>query len=151
MTSTSFPPALASDHERARSATVPVGVVTLGVAAFLSVTGANSTGEWIFEVAVQVVAAGLLFGLAVPRGLRHESAGKRALAMALAGALLVVPAFWLGLSPLLAAAAVLLGYAGKQATRGSGPATAGLVLGLLTLVAYLAIYASDYLSTHGNG
>jgi hypothetical protein len=70
--------------------------------------------------------------------------------MALVGALLVVPAFWLGLSPLLAAAAVLLGYAGKQATRGSGPATAGLVLGLLTIVAYLAIYASDYLATQGN-
>jgi hypothetical protein len=68
--------------------------------------------------------------------------------MAVLGALLVVPAFWSGLPMLLGVAAAMLGYAGKRATTGSGKATAGLVLGLLTVVAYLAIYLSDYLANH---
>jgi hypothetical protein len=118
------------------------------VAAALSISGAHDTREWVVEVVIEAAAAALLFGFVVPRGLRHESAGGRALVMAVLGALLVVPAFWSGLPLLLGSAAALLGYAGKQASTGSGKATAALVLGVLTVVAYLAIYVSDYLAGH---
>ena len=46
------------------------------------------------------------------------------------------------------AAAVLLGFAGRKATAGSGKAMAALVVGALTVIAYLAIYLGDYLNTH---
>ena len=138
-----------SDRDAARRAVVPTAVVTFAVTAFLSVAGANTTGEWIVEVGVELVAAILLFGLVVPRGLGHESAGGRGLAMAVIALLLVVPAFWTGLPLQLGAAAAILGYAGKRASQGSGKATVCLVLGTLAMVAYLAIYLLDYLSTHG--
>jgi hypothetical protein len=136
------------DHERARRAVVPTGIAAVAVAATLSITQADSTGEWIFEVVLQLVVGALVFGLVVPRGLRHEVAGKRALVMAVLAVLIVVPAFWLGLTPLLGAAAVLLGYAGRRASRGAGWAVASLVLGTLAVLAYLAIYVGDYLHTH---
>jgi hypothetical protein len=137
-----------SDHDAARRAVIPTAVVTFAVAACLSVTGANSTGEWIFEVGLDLVAAILLFGLVVPRGLRHGAAGGRGIVMAAIALLLVVPAFWLGLPLQLGAAAVILGWAGKRGAEGSGKSTAALVLGALAVVAYLAIYLGDYLSTH---
>ena len=151
MTTTSVTSTHTSDHERARRAVVPVGIATLLIATACSFEGRNSTGEWVFELGLQVVAAAVIFGLVVPRGLRHESAGGRALAMAAIGALLVAPAFWLGLPFQLGAAAALLGYAGKRAGTGSGMSIASLVLGVLTMVFYLAIYIGDYMSMHGIG
>jgi peptidoglycan/LPS O-acetylase OafA/YrhL len=140
-----------SDHETARRAVIPTAVVSFAVAAFLSVTGAHNTTEWLVEIAIQAVAAGLLFGLVVRRGLRHESAGGRGIAMAVLALLIVFPAFWTGLPLQLGAAAAILGFAGKRASQGSGKATASLVLGALAVVAYLAIYVLDYLTTHGVG
>jgi len=76
------------------------------------------------------------------------SAGGRALVMGVLGALLVAPAFWLGLPVQLGAAAVVLGYAGMRASTRSGMSIASLVLGTLTLVFYLSIYIGDYMNTH---
>ncbi len=151
MTTTSVTSTRTSDHERARRAVVPVGITSLLIATACSFQGRNSMGEWVFELGLQVVAAAVIFGLVVPRGLRHESAGGRALVMAVLGALLVAPAFWLGLPLQLGAAAVLLGYAGKGASTRSGLSIASLVLGALTVVFYLAIYIGDYMSVHGIG
>lgn len=136
-----------SDRDLARRALRPVAVVTSAIAMAFSVLGANSRGEAAFELGVQLVAAGLIFALVVPRALRHDRAGGRGVALGVLGLLLVVPAFWIGLPIQLGAAAALIGYAGKRADQGSGKAMASLVLGLLGVVAYLAIYASDFMST----
>lgn len=151
MTTTSVTTTHASDYERARRAIVPVGIASLLIATACSFQGRNSMGEWVFELGIQIVAAGVIFGLVVPRGLRRGSAGRGALVMGVLGALLVAPAFWLGLPFQLGAAAVLLGYAGRRASTGSGMSIAGLVLGSLTMVFYLSIYVGEYLDTHGVG
>jgi peptidoglycan/LPS O-acetylase OafA/YrhL len=152
MTSHTITGATAStDRDNARRALVPLAVGSFVVAALLSATNADSTREWMVEIPVQLVAAGLLFGLVVPRGLRHESAGGRGIAMGVIALLLVMPAFWTGLPLQLGVAAALLGFAGKRASHGSGKATASLVLGTLAVVAYLAVYVLDYLHTHGVG
>jgi hypothetical protein len=149
MTSAAVTATHTSDHDRAHRAVGPVAVVSTLTAMTFSIVGANSTGEWIFEVVLQLAAAGVLFGVVVPRGLRHVSAGGRGIVTGALGLLLVAPAFWLGLPVQLGAAAFLLGYAGKRADTGAGKAIASLVIGLLVVVAYLAIYASDYVHVHG--
>lgn len=151
MTSTIYTASADSDHERARRLTLPVAAVSFVVALALSVQWGHGAREWLLEAAVEIVLAALVFGLVVPRGLRHESAGGRGIVMAAIALLLVVPAFWSGLPLLLGAAAAILGYAGKRAHTGSGRATASLVLGLLAVVAYLAAYLADFLHVHGLG
>ncbi len=137
-----------SDSDTARRALVPTAVVSTAITMAFSYLGAHDTREAVVEIGVQLVAAGLLFAVVVPRGLRHDSAGGRGIALALFGLLLLVPAFWLGLPLQLGAAAALLGYAGMRADNGSGKAIASLVIGVLGVVAYLAVYASDFVNTH---
>jgi hypothetical protein len=56
--------------------------------------------------------------------------------------LLTVIAFWSGTPPIFAFAGILLGYAARQ--RGeSGQATAAVAVGVLALVADIAIYIGD--------
>jgi hypothetical protein len=147
MTTSALSHTLGYDREHAARMTLPVGVASLAAAAGLSILGSNSTLEWVVEVVLQAAVAALLFGVVVPRGLRAESAGGRALVMAVI-AVVLVPAFWTGLPMLLGAAAALLGYAGKRAAgrAGAGMAIGALVLGLLVVVAQVAIYVSDFIS-----
>ncbi len=151
MTTATFSGSLESDHDRASRARVPVAVASFATAAVLSVYGAHDMTEWVVEVGIEIVATVVIFGVVVPRGLRHASAGGRGIVMAVIGLLLVVPAFWSGLPILLGSAAALLGHAGKRAPSGAGRSTAALVLGLLVVVAYLTFYLLDYLHTHGIG
>ena len=69
--------------------------------------------------------------------------------MGVVALLLVVPASWSGLPMLLGAAATLLGYAGRRADSGAGKAIVALVLGLLAMAAYLAVYVSDWIANPG--
>lgn len=134
-----------TDHATARRVLPWTAGITTAVAVTLSITRSHSMPEWIVEVLVELVAAALLFGLVVPRGLRRASAGGRGIAMGVVAVLLVVPAFWAGLPLLLGAAAALLGSAGRRADRGAGSAVAALVLGLLGVAAYVAIYLTDFI------
>jgi len=140
-----------ADKETVRRLVVPTGIITFALAALLSVTNADSATEAVVEVVIQAAVAAAIFGLVVPRALRRESAGGRGLIMSVIGLLLVMPAFWSGLPLLLGAAGALVGQAGRHAERGSGKAIAALVIGLLAVVAYAAVYVLDYLHTQGIG
>ncbi len=137
-----------SDRVTARNAMIPAAIASTAIAVTLSYLGAHDNRERLVELGLQIVAAGVLFGVVVPRGLRQESAGGRALVLGALALLIVVPAFWSGLPIQLGAAACLLGYAGKRADTGSGKAIASLVLGLLAVVAYLAIYVGDFVNSN---
>ena len=96
------------------------------------------------------IGAALVFGLIVPRALRRLERTGRAGAGALilsVLALVLVLVFWSGLPPVLAAGGIVLGLAGRGAAR-SGLATSGLAVGLLALVADVAIYVTDWMSTN---
>jgi hypothetical protein len=151
MTTASITGTHTSENGKARRAVVPIGIATLVVAAAFSFGGRNSMGEWYFELGLQAVTALVVFGVVVPRGLAHDGAGGRGIAMGVLGLLLVVPAFWLGISVQLGAAAALLGYAGRRADTGSGRCLASLALGALTVAAYLSIYVSEFMAEHGVG
>jgi hypothetical protein len=98
------------------------------------------------------IGAALVFGLAVPRGLKRLAAtgraGTGAVVLSVLALLLVVPAFWTGLPPVLAVGGIVLGLAGRTATRG-GLAIAATVVGLLAIVGDVAIYIADWMNTNG--
>lgn len=97
-------------------------------------------------------AAAVVFGWLVPRGIAKVAATgtSGATGIVLSSlALLLVLAFWTGLPPILAAGGIVLGLAGRDARRGSGMANAAVVIGVLALIADVAVYGLDWLNTNG--
>jgi len=136
------------------------------VASVIGAIGLNAFGIWgdgtggeddrlfSFLLGCGFVAAGaaLVFGLIVPRGLRRLAAtgraGVSALVVSILALLLVPMFFWSGLPPVLAAGGIVLGLAGRGAAR-SAIATAATAVGLLALVADVALFVVDWLATNG--
>jgi hypothetical protein len=131
-------------------AVAPVAVGSIALATVLAAVGTwaggdqQGTKEFLVVCAIIAVAAAVVFGWLVPRSLQREAAGATALTLSIL-ALLTVAAFWSGLTPILAGGGALLGWAGRDADRGSGLSRAAIVIGALALAAYLVIYASDSL------
>lgn len=105
----------------------------------------HSAGEFWFVSGVIAVSAAIVFGLVVPR-YAGRSAGL-GLGLAIAGLLLLVPAFWSGLPAVLGAGGVVLGIAARRVGRG-GVATAAVAVGALALIGYVAIYVLDWMATN---
>lgn len=120
-----------------------LAVVVVAVAAGCTALGAHDWGELAGVGVGLVLVGGLVYFLALPRARRTRSEGAWSLGLGIPAALLTAPAFWSGLPLVLGVAAVLLGNEGRLAERGSGKAIAGLVLGALAVVGYLAIYVGD--------
>jgi hypothetical protein len=131
-------------------AVAPVAIGSIALATVLAAVGTwaggdeQGTKEFLVVCAIIAVAAAVVFGWLVPRGLQREAAGVTALTLSIL-ALLTVAAFWSGLTPILAGGGALLGWAGRDADRGRGMSRAAIVIGALALAAYLVIYASDSL------
>lgn len=104
--------------------------------------------SFIVICAVIVVAAAIVFGWAVPRALSRPTPAHTALVLS-GLALLLVPAFWTGLPPVLAAGGVLLGLAGRSRPRSTTASGVALVVGVLALVAVTAVWVLDSLNTNG--
>lgn len=119
------------------------GLAATTVAAAGTVYGAHNWTEIVVTVSVLAVVAAFVFGYVVPRALRTESAGGTALALSIPALVLVLPAFWTGLPMVLGVAGVMVGNAGRDARSGSGKSIAGLVLGALAILGYLAVYIGD--------
>ena len=128
----------------------PVAIGSIALATVLAAVGTwgggdeQGTKEFLIVCAVIAVAAAVVFGWVVLRGLQREAAGATALTLSILG-LLTVAAFWSGLTPILASGGALLGWAGRDAERGRGMCRAAIGIGALALTAYLVIYATDQL------
>ena len=138
----------ADDRAQVRQLLVPTAVAVAVLGSTISWLGANSQGERIGEAVFIPLFTAAVFGLVVARGLRNESAGGRGIALGVIGLLAAPVVFWSGIPLVLGAGATLLGQAGRRADEGSGKAIAAFVLGVLTLIAYVAMYVGDYLATH---
>lgn len=133
----------------------PVAVGAVAIAVVLNALGVygdgsegdHSSWEFLTVTALIAIAAVAVFGFVVPRGLAKEAAAATALALSVLG-LLLVPAFWSGLPPILAAGGALLGWAGWNATRGRAMCRVAVVVGCLALVADVVVYVADYISTN---
>lgn len=132
---------------RTRLLATATAVVAIGCTTF----GAHDWREIGVMIPGIVAVAVLVFGLVVPRARRTDTQGWWSLALGIPAALLTLPAFWSGLPLVLGTAAALLGSEGRLAERGSGKAIAGLVLGALAVVGYLAIYVGDGVITGNAG
>lgn len=135
--------------ERARRLVVPAAVAaTLVPLAVIAAWvwrdgGVDELDELLIICGFIAVAVGVVFGLVVPRTLGKESVGSVALTLSVLGAVSVV-VFWAGVTPALAAGGALLGWSGRDASKGRNISTAALVVGLLVLVAYVAIVIGDW-------
>ena len=129
----------------------PVAIGSIALATVLAAVGTwaggdeQGTKEFLVVCAIIAVAAAVVFGWLVPRGLQREAAGATALTLSIL-ALLTVAAFWSGLTPILAGGGALLGWAGRDADRGRGMSWAAVVIGAIALVGYLVVYSTDTLS-----
>ena len=126
----------------------PVAIGAIALATVLAAVGTwmgpdeQGSREFLVICAVIAVAAAVVFGWVVPRGLQREAAGATALMLSILG-LVAVLAFWSGLTPILAGGGALLGWAGRDADRGRAMSRAAIGIGAMALIGYLAIYLAD--------
>jgi hypothetical protein len=124
--------------------------VAIAVAAILGAWGTfggdgNSTGDYIFVLVIIGVLAAIVYGFVVPRAARGIwPMARTGLILSILG-LLTVIVFWSGAPPIFAFAGILLGYFARE-REPSGLATAALLLGVLALIADVAIYIADQTS-----
>lgn len=108
----------------------------------------NASEFWVITGLI-LVATAVVFGIVVRRLGGTSAAGTTGLVLAVLGLLLVVPAFWSGLPVVLGAGGLTLGLGERRDSGGTGRGSAAIVLGALAVVAYVAIYFLDWMSTNG--
>ena len=125
-------------------------VVAIAVSALLAAWGTfggdgNSTGDYIFVLVIIGVLAAIVYGFVVPRAARGIwPMARTGLVLSILG-LLTVIVFWSGAPPIFAFAGLLLGYFARE-REPSGLATAAILVGVMALVADVAIYIADQTS-----
>jgi hypothetical protein len=137
------------DHARTRRALIPAALAVFVATAGLTIYGANDLREIAIVLSVLALVIAGVYGFLLPRKLTQESAGGTALTLSLIAAVVLLPAFWSGLPLALGAAGAMLGYAGRNATTGSGKCVAALVIGTVTSIGYFSVYVLDALSQAG--
>lgn len=139
---------------RATGPLVPAAVF-LGSTAFTALgvfgdgTGGaeHSASEFFVIASLTAVAVAIVFGVVVPRTLRGTKAAGVGLGLSIAGLLLVV-AFWSGLTPALAFGGLVLGAAARRSGRRTGMGGVAVAIGALALVGYVASYVTDWMATN---
>lgn len=126
-----------------RQRLAPIAVSAWAVALFWTFYGAHDWTEIAMGVAGITVATGLVFGLLAPRALRRNSAPGWSVGLGVMAVLTTMPAFSSGVPLILGAGAAVLGSSSRTAERRSGMAITGLVLGVIAVLGYLAIYIGD--------
>ena len=124
--------------------------VAIAVAAILGAWGTfggdgNSTGDYIFVLVIIGVLAAIVYGFVAPRAARGIwPMARTGLILSILG-LLTVIVFWSGAPPIFAFAGILLGYFARE-REPSGLATGAILIGVMALIADVAIYIADQTS-----
>lgn len=134
---------------------IPVAIAVTVVQAALNALiilgetpGPETDGRYISSVVGPLVAAVVVFAIVMAWALRQESFAGVALTLSIIGVLLV-PAFWFGMTLVFAAAGTLLGWAGLGIAKGVSLSRAAFLIGLLTVVATLALYIGVWIEAPG--
>jgi ABC-type sulfate transport system permease subunit len=98
--------------------------------------------EFLVVTALIVVAAAIVFGLVVPRAVARGGSPGTALTLSLLG-LLLAAAYWSGIPPVLAIGGIVL----ARRSAAGGVTTAATVVGVLALIADLAVVITDGLGS----
>lgn len=128
-----------------------IAAATVVIALFWTFYQAHSWEEIGVVAAATLIATAVVFAVVVPRALRGGRTGGLALALAIPAVVLVLPAFWSGVPLVLGAGGALIGASGRACGQRSASSTAGLVIGLVAVVAYLGIYLFDTLINGNRG
>ena len=104
--------------------------------------------SFFITLALIVLTAFIVFGLTVPRAIRHpESVHRSGLAHSAVALLLVVPASWLGFPAVVAAGGIALG---SQGLSGAHRRIAMATIGLGLLVVLMVVLATAFPSADTN-
>jgi len=98
----------------------------------------HATREYLVVLGIIGMAALAVFGWAVPRSLESPAVGWTGVVLGVL-AIVSVVAFWSGLPPVLAAGAVILGWAQRTTTRGR----IAVALGAFAFVADILVWVGD--------
>jgi asparagine N-glycosylation enzyme membrane subunit Stt3 len=117
-------------------------LISAALAAWGSFSDNGDFGDYWPVLIIIAVLVAIVFGVVVPRASRGTwPMARTGLILSVLG-LLTVAVFWSGAPPIFALPGILLGYVARQ--RGeSGLATAAVIVGVLALVADVAIYIGD--------
>jgi hypothetical protein len=107
----------------------------------------HDPGEFFVIAALGAIAVAVVFGLVVPRTLRGTKSAGVGLGLSIAGLVLVV-AFWSGLTPALAVGGMVLGAAARRSGRRTTKGGVAIAIGALALVGYVASYVTDWMATN---
>lgn len=129
----------------------PVGLAAGGVALLCTVYGANDWTEIAMGVVTITAATGLVFGLVIPRALRKQSGPGWSVGLGVVAVLATLLAFWSGIPLITGVGAAVLGKNSRTAEHHRGMAITGLVLGVIAVLGYLAIYIGDGLIAGHSG
>jgi hypothetical protein len=94
--------------------------------------------EFLVVTGLIVVAAAIVFGVVVPRAVARGGSPGTALTLSLLG-LVLAAAYWSGIPPVLAIGGIVL----ARRSQPGGASRAALVVGVLALVADLAVVVAD--------
>ncbi len=110
--------------------------------------GAEHGASEFFAIAgLSAVAVAVVFGVVVPRTLRGTKAAGVGLGLSIAGLVLVV-AFWSGLTPALAVGGMVLGAAARRSGRRTTKGGVAVAIGALALLGWVASYVTDWMATN---
>jgi hypothetical protein len=125
-----------------RSSLVPAAALSLAISALLLASASwgdgsenNPTRRFAITLAVAIVCTVPVFGWAVPRA-RRTPGGSTAIVLAVL-ALLSMAVYWVGLTPVLGAGAIVAGWGDHQ--RNAALQRTAVVLGALAVTAFAAL------------
>ena len=101
--------------------------------------------EFLVVTGIIVVSSAVVFGVVVPRALAKGGSPATALTLSLLG-LLLAAAYWSGLPPVLAIGGIVVARHGVEG-RQSGLTRAALAVGVVALLADLAVLVADGVSS----
>jgi len=102
----------------------------------------DSLLEYLVVMGIVGVAALVVFGIVVRRGLREKSAPWTALVLSTLG-VLTIAVFWSGLPPVLAGGGIVLGWSSRRSERRRWVAWTAIGMGGFALAADLVAYLPD--------
>lgn len=132
-----------AERDRTSSIAVPAGIATVLTSSVFTYLGAHTWEESASMIALATLAAVLMYGFVVPRAFEKPSAPRTAMTLSVIATVLLLPAFWTGLPLVIGVAGALVGFAGRNAPKGSGLSIAAMLVGVLTVIGYVTIYIVD--------
>jgi hypothetical protein len=118
-----------------------VAMALLGLTYAVDPPDEDALRQFLVTTGVIAITTTVVFGLVVPRALDKGGSPRAALTLSIL-ALILVAAYWSGLSPVLAVGGVILGQHSSDGS-GTGLGRAAVAIGVVAVLADIAVLLAD--------